>query len=164
MLFVYKVIALVLKEINGQDLLDEVVQISPPPVVDLMTGLVGTLDPELTQVRYLEIGPVKWWLQNVWRCPKIAKLLKGNRLYSDYELSGVSIQLTNLPIYSQMTDRSGLRFLELRLQMSLLTDHMLSQGEELVHCKYYLRDAWGDKEGIENAGGMLVSFKDVFQI
>ena len=95
-----------LKELDGKDLLEEVVQVCPRPVKELMTGLVGTLDGELTQVRYMEIGPEKWWLHNIWRCPKLFQLLKGESLSSPYVMTGASINLTNLPIYSRLSNIS----------------------------------------------------------
>ena len=142
---------------DGRVLLDEVMKICPSPVLELMKGLTGTLDPDLTQVRYMKIGPVKWWLQNFWRCPSLSKLLKGNHHQTDYMMSGVSIQITNLPIFSQLSNKTGLRFLELQFQMSLLTDYMLAKDQNTVHCKYYLRDSWTANMNMENAGGTLVS-------
>ena len=146
-----------LKELDGKDLLEEVVRVCPQPVKELMTGLVSTLDCDLTQIRYMEIGPVKWWLQNIWRCPKLAKLLIGESLESPFVVSGISARLINLPIYSRLSDHHGLRFMELQVQMSLLTEHLLSQDQSTIHCKYYLRDSWSESASTTNAGGMLVS-------
>ena len=141
------------------DLLEEIVSACPDPVVDLMEQLVENLNPELTQTRYFEIGPVKWWLTNLMKCPTIAHMMLGSRLSTHYVLRSISARVTNLPIFSKSTNRRGLKFVEIRLNLSMLTPQLMMSEPAYIHCRYRARDFWNGADGNEDVRGVLVRTK-----
>ena len=123
-------------------MLEEVIDICPPAVIDLITHLMKTLRPGKAQTRYIELGPIKWWLKNIWRCPLLLHLLMGNREMSHYVLTGASLRVTNLPIFSRATKKNGLRFVEVQWHLSLLTIFSMLPSGSAACCKHYSRDSW----------------------
>ena len=146
-----------MQDMDGLKLLEEILTVCPMPVIDLMTHLIESLRPDQTQTRFMEIGPLKWWLKNVTNCPIIAKLFLGSEKSTHYCLSAVSIRVTNFPIFSKTSERRGLRFLELKYHMSVVTQYSLTSPVSYVQCKHYSRDAWSERDDGSRMGGLLVS-------
>ena len=145
-----------MQDVNCLDLLNEILKVCPGPVQELIKYLTRSLCPGKTQTRYLEIGTNKWWLKNIARCPMSSALLFGNRVHSYYVLNSIILRLTHLPIYSKASCRNNLRFLELRYNLNLLTDHNLMNQATYLQCKHFSKDSW--TEGKDNYGvrGLLV--------
>ena len=135
-------------------LLKEILKVCPKPVLELMKSLMKSIDPDTTQMRYMEIGPILWWLNHIMDCPLLADLVFGGPRWSHYSLSGIGIKVTSLPVNSRI--RRGLQFMELQCRMSLLTPFELDNERSYVQCKYYLRDAWSGLADPNKAGGVLV--------
>ena len=151
-----------MQKIHALDVLEEVLAICPPAVLELMQHLMESMTPDHTQTRYIEIGPMKWWLKNILRCPILSSLFLGGRLSSHYALSGVSMRITSLPIYSKTTGTQGLRFLELRCHLSLITPYSMCTSGAYLECKHYSRNSGVIEAEHENSGGTLVSFQKRF--
>ena len=146
-----------MQKVNGLDILEEVLSVCPSAVIELMKHLMDTMNPDHTQTRYVELGPLKWWLKNILRCPILSSMFMGGSLSSHYTLSGVSMRITSLPIYSKTTGNRGLRFLEIRCHMSLITPYLLCISSTNLECKHYSRNSGIVENGCETSGGVLVS-------
>ena len=133
----------------------------PSPMIELMGDLVSTLDPDRTQTRYMEIGPVSWWLRNIFSCPTMAHLTLGGKASTDYALRNIAVRVTNLPIYSKSTNRRGLKFIEMKMRMSILTPQLLRLEPAYAQCRYRARNSWSEGSSGSTHQGVLVSFKGI---
>ena len=138
-------------------MLQEILQAVPVPIVSLIGQLAATLIPEETRTRLVEIGPTKWWIKNLERCPQLHKLLLGGRLTSVYYLNTVTIRLTNLLIRSRSSNRNGLLFVELQCHLSILTPHVFTEYEGEIYCRHFSRNEWPTELGKQTESGTLVS-------
>ena len=146
-----------LQKIEGLDLLRELFDVIPIPIASLIHQLASTLIPEKTRTRYIEIGPIQWWLKNLPRCPFLHKLLRGGRLASIYHLSTITLRLTNLPIQNRLTGRSGLLFVDFKCHLSILTPHLLTEHDSSIYCRHYSKNEWSDAIKDHFESGTLVS-------
>ena len=132
-------------------------QVCPPRVIDLMRDLMSSVCHDMTQTRYFSLGPVRWWLKNIHRCPKLYAILRGSKHVTYYVLHGISIRVTNLPIFSKTSNCRGARFVEFQCDLRVLTPASFSTAEAEMTCRHYSRNAWSRKSHAENTGGILVS-------
>ena len=151
-----KPVSLDLQKIEGTILLQEILEVVPVPIVSLIGQLASTLVPEETRTRLVEVGPTKWWIKNLRRCPKLYQLLMGGRLTSVYYLSTITIRLTNLPIKNRTSGRDGLLFVEFQCHLSILTPHVFTEYEGEVYCRHFSRNEWALGAGKETESGTLV--------
>ena len=129
----------------------------PVPIASLIHQLASTLNPEKTRTRYIEIGPIQWWLKNLPRCHHLHRLLRGGRAASIYHLSTVTLRLTNLPIQNRLTGRSGLLFVDYQCHLSILTPHLLAEHKATVYCRHFTKNEWSDAIRDHFESGTLVS-------
>ena len=146
-----------MQNIDCEALLNEVLTVCPGPVRELMKHLTASLSPGRTQTRYMEIGPMKWWVKNMNRCPIVYDLLFNSPIHTYYALSAVSLRVTHMPIYSKATNRHNLRFMELRYQLNLITTHVLTNQVPYMQCKHFSKDSWAENQGLQGQSGRLVS-------
>ena len=149
-----------LQRLEGVDLLEEFLLAMPLPILDVIKHLVGTLDPDKTQTRLFEVGPKKWWLENLQRLPKVYEVMHGGARGSYYQIGTVTCRVTNMPIYSPALDKQGLKFVELDYQLYIITEHDLMKRDSYIHCRHFAQDSWLDSS--QNLSGVLVC--DIFAI
>ena len=145
-----------MQKLDGIALLNEILSKLPLPLMQLLYQLASSLDPESTQTRFVEIGPIHWWKDNLMRMPMLSELLLGGKRVSFYFLSTVTIRLTNIPIFSRASNRCGLIFVELKMHLSLPTPRLLKDRDAYIQCKHFSRNEWTGIPGKDTEGGSLV--------
>lgn len=142
---------------DGLLLLEEILAACPGPILELLGKLVGSLDSETTQTRFVEIGPLGWWLKNIFNCPTMAHILWGDKKTTMYMLRNVSVRVTSFPDYARTDEQLCLKFVELKFLMALVTPDLLNLEPAYSQCRFRSRGAWDEEEGEYNEQGVLVS-------